>query len=164
MIVLDRTTNYALKVASKEILKGETEIQCCQRHLDDLEKSKEDWPYYFDVEEAEKYIDIANELKIAEGEEEMPLKTRGFQEFIIGSIHGWKKKSNNALRYREAYIQIARQNGKSFLAGVEGNAWSTFRGYKLGKVYCAATKQDQANIVWDELAKFIRSDKWLDKM
>lgn len=163
-VELDRTTRYAMKVANKEILKGETEILCCKRHLDDLAKSEGDWPYYFDVEEAEKYIDIANELKIAEGEEEKPLRTRGFQDFIIGSLHGWKKKSNDALRFREGYIQIARQNGKSFLAGAEGNAWATFRGYKLGKIYCAATKQDQANIVWDELAKFIRSDKWLDKM
>ncbi|MBC2576569.1 terminase large subunit [Peptostreptococcus canis] len=162
--IIDRTTEYALKVVNKKIEKGDTETACCKRHLDDLEKSEGDWDYYFDVEEAEKYIDISNELKIAEGEEEVKLKTRGFQNFIIGSIHGWKKKSNNALRYREGYIQLARQNSKSFLAGVEANNFSTFRGYKLGKVYCAATKQDQANIVWDELAKFIRSDKWLDKM
>lgn len=162
--LMDRTTEYALKVVDGIVKKGNTEILCCKRHLEDLKKSEGEWDYYFDVDEAEKYINITNELVIAEGEKEKKLKTRGFQNFIIGSIHGWKKKSNDALRYREGYIQIARQNGKSFLAGSESNNFSTFRGYKLGKIYCAATKQDQANIVWDELAKFIRSDKWLEKM
>lgn len=161
----DRTSEYARLVVNGDVLKGKTEIMCCKRHLEDIEKSKCDsYEYYFDVEEAEKYISIANELNLAEGKGDVKLATRGFQNFIIGNIHGWKKKSNNSLRYREAYIQIARQNGKSLLAGMESVLWSTFSEYKLGKIYCAATKQEQANIVWDEVAKFIRSDKWLKKM
>ena len=83
----DRTTAYARKVARGEKLVGHSEFLACKRHLDDMKKGK-DFPYRFDVKAAEAAIDIANELTIAEGEEPKPLKTRGFQEFIIGSIHG----------------------------------------------------------------------------
>ena len=44
------------------------------------------------------------------------------------------------------------------------NQFATFSGYKLGRIFCAATKQEQANIVWDEIAKFIRSDNDLQEM
>lgn len=154
--MIDRTTEYAKKVLNKEKLVGRTEYLCCKRHLDDLKNNEE---YYFDVEEAEKAISVANELTILEGEQPQKLTTRGFQNFIIGNLHGWKRKDNNTLRFREAYIQMGRQNGKSFLSGTEANYRATFSGYNKGKIFCAATKQDQANIVWEEIEKFIISDK-----
>lgn len=158
----DRTTAYAKKVVNGEILKGQTEIACCKRHLEDLKRKEFD--YIFDVEAAEKAIDIANELTILEGVEPKRLKTRGFQNFIIGSLHGWRRKRSTKLRFREAYVQIARQNGKSFLSGTEINNRATFSGYQKGRIYCAATKQDQANIVWDEVEKFILADKDLSDL
>ena len=159
----DRTTEYARLVLSGKRLAGKTERQCCQRHIDDMARGK-DFPYIFDVAEAERHIDIANTLTIAEGEERRPLVTRGFQNFIIGSIFGWRKKRSNLHRYREAYIQMGRQNGKSFLAGVLCSDFCTFSGYRLGRIFCTATKQEQANIVWDEVAKFIRTDDELSEL
>ena len=159
---MDRVTEYAKMVVSGKILKGQTEIDCCKRHLDDLKRK--DFDYIFDVEAAEKAIDIANELTILEGVEPKKLKTRGFQNFIIGSLHGWRRKRSSKLRFREAYVQIGRQNGKSFLSGTEINNRATFSGYQMGKIYCAATKQDQANIVWDEVEKFILADKDLSDL
>lgn len=162
----DRTTEYALKVVSGQIQgKGESEILACKRHLDDLERSKTDeFEYYFDVEEAERAIDINNELTIAEGDEVVKLTTRGFQNFITGSLHGWKNKETDFLRFREAYIQVGRQNGKSFIAGTECVQRGGFSTYKEGRIFCAATKQDQANIVWDEVRKFIESDRDLAEL
>ena len=134
----------------------------CKRHLDDMEKK--DFDYIFDVKEAEKHIDIANTLVIGEGTEQLKLKTRGFQNFVIGSLHGWRKKRSKNLRFREAYIQWGRQNGKSFTAGSEANDRASFSGYNYGRIFCTATKQDQANIVWDEVAKFINSDPDLKEL
>lgn len=161
-MIMDRTTAYAKKVVRGDILKGKTEIACCKRHLDDM--ARKDFDYIFDVDMAEEAIDIANELVIAEGEEEVSLETRGFQDFIIGNLHGWRKKRTKKLRFREGYIQMARQNGKSFLSGVEANWRASFSGYKHGRVFCTATKQDQANIVWDEVKKFIKSDTDLSEL
>ena len=125
---------------------------------------RKDFEYIFDVEKAERAIDIANELTILEGTEPVKLKTRGFQNFIIGSLHGWRRKYSDKLRFREAYVQMARQNGKSFLSGTEINNWATFSGYVKGRIFCAATKQDQANIVWDEVEKFILADSCLSEL
>ena len=155
----DRTTAYARLVVSGKKVVGRSEYLACKRHLDDLKKSRhKEFIYKFDVDAAEKAIDIANELTIAEGKEQTKLHTRGFQDFIIGNLHGWKIKRKGFLRYREAYVQMARQNGKSFLAGTEANNWASFSGYHEGRVFCTATKQAQADIVWDEVRKFIESD------
>ncbi|WP_261786594.1 terminase large subunit [Fusobacterium necrophorum] len=92
-----------------------------------------------------------------------PLKTRGFQEFIIGSLHGWRKKRTKERRFREAYIQVGRRNGKSFLSGMQATFFSTYLGLK-DRIFCAATKQDQANIVWDDVRNFIESDSDLTEL
>lgn len=161
----DRVTEYAKLIINGKKIAGRSEILACQRHLDDLKKSKtKEFDYKFDVLESERSLDIANELTIVEGEEAQPLRTYGFQEFIIGSLHGWKQKKTGYLRFREAYIQVARQNGKSFLAGTESIQRGGFSSYKEGRIICAATKQDQALLVWDEVRKFIQSDPQLGEL
>ncbi|KYM52145.1 terminase [Fusobacterium necrophorum subsp. funduliforme] len=148
----DRTTAYAKLVVSGKKVAGRKEFLACKRHLDNLKNKNFD--YKFDVEEAEFAIDFANTLVMKNGE---PLKTRGFQEFIIGSLHGWRKKRTKERRFREAYIQVGRRNGKSFLSGMQATFFSTYLGLK-DRIFCAATKQDQANIVWDDVRSFIESD------
>lgn len=150
-------------VVSGDRLAGKTEIECCKRHLSDMERGP-DFPYIFDVEQAERHINIANTLTIGEGGHPQRLVIRGFQNFIIGSIFGWRKKRTKLRRYREAYIQVGRQNGKSFLSGAIANDFATFCGYRLGRIFCTATKQDQAEIVWTEIQKFIKSDRNLGEL
>lgn len=159
---MDRTTEYAKLVVKGKKIVGRKEYLACERHLQDLKRKNFD--YKFNKELAEKAINIINELVIGEGEEQQKLSTRGFQNFIIGSLFGWVKKKTKERRFREAYIQVGRQNGKSILSGAMANQFATFSGYKLGRIFCAATKQEQANIVWDEIAKFIRSDNDLQEM
>lgn len=157
----DRTTEYAKLVLSGQRICGRSELLAAQRHINDMKDKGTEW--IFDVKEAERHIDIANTLTIGEGEAHA-LHTRGFQNFIIGSLFGWRKKRSDIRRYREAYVQVGRQNGKSFLAGTLANDFATFGGYQYGRIFCTATKQDQANIVWDEVAKFIQSDKDLAEL
>lgn len=157
----DRTTEYAKLVLNGQRICGRSEVLAAQRHINDMKDKGTEW--IFDVKEAERHIDIANTLTIGEGEAHA-LHTRGFQNFIIGSLFGWRKKRSDIRRYREAYVQVGRQNGKSFLAGTLANDFATFGGYQYGRIFCTATKQDQANIVWDEVAKFIQSDKDLAEL
>ena len=150
--MLDRTTAYARLVVSGKRHTSEAERLCCQRHLDDLKRKD----YKFDRKTAEKFISIANMLTVGSGKVG-ELKTRGFQNFIIGCLFGWKHR-NGRRRFTEAYIQVGRKNGKSFLCGVFAFLCSTFIQYKNGDIYCTATKQDQANIVWQKVQEFIDSD------
>ena len=56
----DRCTQYALDVVSGKITAGEYVRLACQRHLDDIEKSKAaPYKYYFDVEKSEEIINFA---------------------------------------------------------------------------------------------------------
>ena len=159
---MDRTTAYAKLIVSGEKTCGRSEYLACKRHLDDM--ARKNFDYIFDAEIAERHITLANKLTIGEGVTPKKLSTRGFQNFIVGSIFGWRKKRSKTRRFREAYIQMGRQNGKSFIAGVMANDFCTFSGYKYGRILCAATKQEQANIVWDETDKFIESDKDLKEL
>ena len=153
----DHTTEYAKKIVEGRKISGHSEYLACKRHLDDM--AKKDFEYIFDSETAERHIKLANTLTIGEGKQKRPLKTRGFQDFIIGSLFGWRKKRSNIRRFREAYIGMGRQNGKSILAAEMCNDFASFSGYKYGRIFCAATKHDQAKIVWEEVAKFIESDE-----
>ncbi len=159
---MDRTTAYAKLIIDGGKICGRTEYLACKRHLDDM--SRKNFEYIFDANIAERHINLANKLTIGEGNNARPLKTRGFQNFIIGSLFGWRKKRTKTRRFREAYIQMARQNGKSFIAGEMCNDFATFSGYKYGRIFCAATKMDQAKIVWEEVAKFIESDAELSEL
>ncbi|MEG2787354.1 MAG: terminase TerL endonuclease subunit [Romboutsia sp.] len=161
----DRVTEYAKKVVSRKIIAGKSVIKACKRHLDDLKRSKtKEFNYKWDVEKSEDALNLYNDLTILEGDEPQKLKTRGFQEFILGSLEGWVEKRTGYVRFREAYVQVARQNGKSFLSGSKAIKTSNFSSYRMGRIICAATKMDQAKIVWEEIKKFIIADEDLEAM
>lgn len=161
---LDRVTQYAVDVVEGRIVAGRYAILACQRHLDDLEKSKlAPYKYVFDIEKANDILDFAETLTIAEGEEEIPVNLEGFQVFILGCLNGWVTKDKGYRRFRTSYVQLGRQNGKSFLNGILGTYYGAFSGYKYGQLYCTATKSDQAKIVLNEIIKFINSDEDLSE-
>lgn len=157
--IRDRTTEYARNVLAGKINAGDLVKLACQRHLDDLEKAKSaPYRYYFDVEQAERIIEFAETLVIAEGEEQEQVECFPFQCFILGSLNGWRTKAGQHRRFRTSYIQLGRQNGKSFLNGILAAYYGNFDRYKYGQIYCTATKKDQALIVFNEIVKFINSD------
>lgn len=160
----DRTTQYAADVLAGKIVAGELVKLSCKRHMEDIEKAKAaPYKYYFDVEQAERIIDFAETLVIAEGEEEQSVECYAFQCFILGSLNGWRTKAGGHRRFRTSYIQLGRQNGKSFLNGILAAYYGNFDKYRYGQIYCTATKKDQSMIVFNEIVKFIRSDGDLEE-
>lgn len=156
----DRTTRYALAVVNGELDRsvGKTEIQACQRHLNDLERQgTDDFPYVWDPEAAYELIEFSETLTLAEGEEQKPLELWGFQDFIFGSWHGWRTLDGYR-RFRTSYVQVARQNGKSLGNAVPSLFYGNFDGYAYPQLYCTATKEAQAKIVLKECIKFIDAD------
>lgn len=162
---MHRATQYALDVVEGRIITGKYERLAAQRHLDDLGKSKlAPYVYRFDEEKANIIIDYAETLIIGEGEEQQSLQLEPFQVFCFASLHGWVHKETGYRRFRNSYIQVGRQQGKSLMNGVLGTFYGNFDGYNYGQIYCTATKQDQAKIVLNEMIKFIRSDEDLEEM
>lgn len=161
---MDRTTQYALDVLAGKIIAGELVKKACERHIKDAEKTEQAlYKYYFDVAEAERILEFAETLTIAEGEEEQEVILFPFQCFILGSLNGWRTKEGKHRRFRTSYVQLGRQNGKSFLNGILAAYYSNFDKYKYGQIYCTATKKEQAKIVFKEIVKFIRADRDLQE-
>lgn len=147
--VIDWTTLYARKIVEGEIAASEKTIQAAQRHLNDLEKSKDDdFPYRFDKSEAYKPIKFIELLPdVSSGE---PMKLALFQKFIVGSLYGWVDKETGLRRYTKAYISMARKNGKSLLiAGIALYELIYGKTPKFDRqVYCTANSKDQARTVY----------------
>jgi phage terminase large subunit-like protein len=163
VVVVDRTTQFAKDVvAGNNIIAGRDEIMSCQRHLRDLERQgTEDFPYIFDIDQANKLIEFAESLTIAEGETPQIMQAYPFQCFIFGSWNGWIHKDTGYRRFRTSYIKVGRQNGKSIGNAVPALYYGNFAGYQYPQIYTTATKELQARIVLKECQKFINSDREL---
>lgn len=158
---MDSVTAYAKLVVSGKRLAGKTEIACCKRHLNDLKRKDIEWR----PDEAERVIEFSEMLHYHDendGNRLKQLKLAGFQKFILGSIFGWYK--NGVRRISETYIQMSRKNGKSFICGIICSYMSYMDTVQDAQIYTAATKKQQANIVWKETAKFIRNDPELSEL
>lgn len=161
----DRVTAYARRIVAGEEVAGELHRLACLRHLNDLKRQRtKDFPYYWDADAAQRVIDFAETLTIAEGAEPKPVKLLDCQAFDIGCTLGWKKTVNNARRFRRRYKSMARQNGKTFENGILGTYIAGFSGYKHGKLFTVATKKRQARLAWEEMSKFVRIDPDLNEL
>ena len=161
----DRVTAYARRIVAGEETAGELHRLACKRHLDDLKRQRtQDFPYYWDNEEAQRIIDFAETLTIAEGTEPKPVRLLDCQAFDIGCTFGWKKVINNKRRFRRRYKSMARQNGKTFENGILGTYIAGFSGYKHGKLFTVATKKRQSRLAWEEMSKFVGIDPDLSEL
>lgn len=156
----DRATRYAKAVVAGKITAGPHVRNSCRRHLDDLAKGKERG-LKFDVELAARAIRFfENELKLSEGQfEGRPFTSQPAQDFIIGSIFGWQRLSEDhgwIRRYRRAYIEQGKGNGKSPLAGGIGLYGLTVDQEPGAEIYSAGATKDQAAILFRDAVKMVR--------
>jgi phage terminase large subunit-like protein len=124
----------------------------CQRHLDDLVKSRnKDYPYKFDTDRAEHACSFIEMLPHVKGQwaRKRPgvsnnIVLQPWQIFIVCSIFGWIHKLTELRRYSEAYIKVPRKNGKSILAAGIALYMLVADGEYGAEVYSGATKEKQA--------------------
>ena len=163
--MIDRPTIYAERVLEGKVTAGLPHHHACKRHIDDrLREGRKDFPYIWLPEKANRIISFAEMLTIAEGEEPMPVKLQGFQDFDLGVPFGWVRRDNGKRRFRRKYKCVARQNGKTMENGITGTYISNFSGYRYGKLFTVATKKRQARLAWEEIARFIEIDPDLSKL
>ena len=141
------TNDYARDVVSGRVLAGDWVVKACQRHLDDLVKSKGDWPYRFDKEKAARVINFTELLPHTKGRwaaKQEKIKLQPWQCFFLGVLFGWVRKDNGKRRFRECYAEIPRKNGKSILAAAVGLYCLVADGEYGAEVYSGATTEKQA--------------------
>jgi phage terminase large subunit-like protein len=117
--------DYAEKVISGEVVAGEPVQLACQRHLDNLRDSKLNvttFEYYFDDLAADHAIGFYDYLKHSKGKwARQSFILEPWQKFIVGSLFGWLHKTTQLRRFRTAYDEIPRKNGKTTLASGVGD-------------------------------------------
>lgn len=91
-----------------------------------------------------------------------PIRLETWQQFIIGSLFGWIR-ADDTRRFRVAFIEVGRKNGKSTLGAGVGLYLLSADGEPGAEVYSAATKRDQAKIVWLEAARMARKSPYLNR-
>ena len=70
-----------------------------------------------------------------------------WQQWIVGEVYGWVDRDTKLRRFREALVFVGKKNGKTALAGGL-MLYELLFGAAAAEVYSAATKQDQARLVW----------------
>lgn len=147
---------YAEDVIAGRAPAGRLVRLACQRFMRDLEAAPASG-FYFDEDEAQWAIDFFPQLcKHSKGEwSGQPLQLQPWQAFIIGNLFGWKRVSDDLRRFRLAYDEVPRKNGKSTLAAGVGILLAFFDDEDGAEVYAAATKRDQAKIVFNEARQMV---------
>lgn len=129
------------------------------RHIADLKRAAKrdpDFPFYFDWKASQHAVTFIQLLRHVEGEwAGRPFELSDWQEWdIVRPLFGWKCLDGTR-RYRDAFISVARKNGKSSLIAAMG-AYLFLADNEFGaQVYSAATKEEQARIVFDMARRMI---------
>ncbi len=151
----DPVTTYAKAVAAGKIIAGPHVRDACRRHLEDLKHGHERG-LVFDVEAALRAIGFfADVLRLNGGEYEgKPYELLDWQAFIVGSLFGWLGEDGYR-RFRVAYIETAKGSGKSPLAAGIGLYGMMADGEAGAEIYAAATKKDQAMILFRDAVAMV---------
>lgn len=159
-----KALRYAQDVVSGKIDACIYVKQACQRQLRDLEEFKNHPLYYFNEAMASRPCRFIECLPHIEGplarlnEQGQPntIDLEGWQCFFVTTIFGWRRKDTGGRRFRRAYVEVPRGNGKSALASGVGLYCMAEDGEEGAQVYSAATTRDQAKIVWGVAKKMMK--------
>jgi phage terminase large subunit-like protein len=156
----DRATAYARAVVEGSIIAGPHVRNACRRHLDDLKRDD----IHFDEDAAAKAIRFFEDrLRLSEGQfENKPFRSAPPQDFKIGCLFGWKKL-DGMRRFRRAYIEEGKGNGKSPFAGGIGLYGMMADNEPGAEVYSAGATKDQAGILFRDAVKMVDKSPDLDK-
>lgn len=118
--------DYANGVVNGEIIAGEDVINACRRFLKDLQREDIELRMHdpnLAIGIMEKTL-VHKQGETLDGQPLMgkPLILEPFQVFIVVNLLGWYYKGTNIRRFKEAFIMLARKNGKTTL--IAGIAWA----------------------------------------
>jgi phage terminase large subunit-like protein len=144
----DPVTAWAEAVVAGAVIAGPHVRNACRRHLADRAAGPArglSW----DLAAALRALGFFRDcLRLNGGQfEGAPFDLHPSQVFIVGSLFGWKR-ADGSRRFRRAYIEIGKGNGKSPLAAGIGMYCLLADGEARAEVYAAASKKDQAFVLF----------------
>lgn len=151
---------YALDVSAGVFPACEMVTLACSRYLQDLENED----YEFRQSTAEAYIGffstcLTHTVGSYSGKPFLPLP---WQQFILWNLYGFYLLDGSR-RFNTAYISMSRKQGKTTLMAGMALAALVFDREPAAEVYSAATKRDQARILFDEARRMVMASPALRK-
>ncbi|GAB3511650.1 terminase large subunit [Emticicia fontis] len=163
---LDTAFKYAQDVQDGKIEACKWVKLAVKRFYDDLEKG-EARNLWFDYDRAQADLSFYDFVNIKQFEQVKdrkgnivtrskydPFILQPWQSFIKANLYGFMQ--GDVRRFTESCVCVSRKNGKSTDAASFGLKALMFDDEVESNVFCAATKKDQARIVFDEAKKIIR--------
>lgn len=112
----DAGTKYCFDVLEGRITAGYMIKLACFRHLRDLQRQgNDDFPYYYDTDEAAKLLRFARICPNVDTGE--PTKLMAWQKFILCMLFGWRN-DNGGKRFSRAIVSVGRGQGKTYLMAI----------------------------------------------
>lgn len=151
----DEATEYARAVQAGTVVAGPHVRAAAARHLDDLERGGERG-LYWDIAAADRFLRYCRTvLRLSEGQfDGKPFDPQPSQAFILGSIFGWKR-ADGTRRFRRAYIEQGKGNGKSPMAGAIGLYGLASDDEAGAQIYSAGATKDQAGILFRDAVSMV---------
>lgn len=148
----EKARKYEEDILSGKIPACDFVKQAIRRQRADLKRwSKEDSPYYFSQEEGNRvcrFIELLPHTKGALRGQKITLEP--WQCWILTTIFGWRRRSDNRRRFGRVYIEVPRGNGKSSLSSGVALYCLLADREPGAEVYSFATTRDQAGIVFGD--------------
>lgn len=150
---------YAHDVVTGVIPAGKYHRLACLRHQRDrAREATPEFPYRFDLARAERLWRFTEKLAHYKGTWAGQLiRLEPWQKFILGSLVGWIHTGTGHRRFRTAFHEVPRKNGKSILAAVVLLYLTFFDGEAGAEGYSCATKREQAKIVFNDCKRLVLS-------
>lgn len=145
--IVDQATAYARSVVAGEVPAGRKIVLACERHLRDLEHGPARG-LRWDAGRAEHAIAFFPRfLRHFKGRAAgSAFVLEPWQCFVVGSLFGWVWAATELRRFRMAYVEVPRKNGKTTKAAGVALLLAFADGEAGAEVYSAATKRDQAKL------------------
>lgn len=159
----DPVTTYARRVLGNDIVAGPHVRAACQRHFRDLEQAASRG-FFFDLTKVKRVIGFYRDVLKLNGNdfEGVSYDLLPWQAFIVGSLFGWVD-GEGYRRFNQAYIETGKGSGKSpLLAGICLYGLVA-EGQTRAEIYSAASKKDQAMILFKDAVAMVDQSPILRK-
>ena len=156
----ERAYRYVNDVSNGKVLVSRMVSLAVKRFKEDLKRQDtKEFPYHFDSNSADRFIKFAESTKLYSDKWAGKfLRLEDWQCFIFANVYGWKK-ADGRRRFRKAFLQVARKNGKSSMLSVV-LLWDLMM-VNGSQCYAGATKRDQSKILFRSLKQTIKQNNAL---
>lgn len=157
-MILDRMLAYCDDIEFGFINSCKWAKLAVARFRRDLDRQNDDdFAFVFDEEKANRAIKFCQMFPHIKG----PLASQklGFepwQLFIVGNLFGWVRKETGYRRFRQAYTEVARGNGKTAMTAPIGLYGLTADNEGGAEIYTAASGREQATLLWGTAKEMTR--------